>query len=151
MAGKNQRHSQIFPDCLFNGVTQENNAISTGFGTSHEGTKCGQSEEDTHPSFGKAWKKIVSLHALGAQTLIQHDNGPQHTSKATAVFLRKNRVKVILLASISADFNPMGTCGQFWKDRLSIIIHPTSRFCKSSFSKNGERCGVTSSTCSFHI
>ncbi len=39
--------------------------------------------------------------------LFQHDNDPKHTSKATVVFLKKNRVKVIQWPSMSPDLNPI--------------------------------------------
>ncbi|KAG2457390.1 TCB1 transposase, partial [Polypterus senegalus] len=47
-------------------------------------------------------KMLPSLRAL-----FQHDNDPKHTSKATAAFLKKNRVKVIEWPSMSPDLNPI--------------------------------------------
>ncbi len=44
--------------------------------------------------------------ALGRRALVQHDNDPKHTSKATVGFL-KNRVKVIQWPSMSPDLNPI--------------------------------------------
>ncbi len=49
----------------------------------------------------------TSLRALGRRALFQHDNDPKHTSKATVVFLKKNRVKVIQWPSMSPDLNPI--------------------------------------------
>ncbi len=50
-------------------------------------------------------KMLPSLRALGRCALFQHD--PRHTSKATVVFLKKNRVKVIQWPSMSPDLNPI--------------------------------------------
>ncbi len=52
-------------------------------------------------------KMLPSLRALGRRALFQHDNDPKHTSKATAGFLKKNRVKVIQWPSMSPDLNPI--------------------------------------------
>ncbi len=52
-------------------------------------------------------KMLPSLRALGRRALFQHDNDPKHTSKATVVFLKKNRVKVIQWPSMSPDLNPI--------------------------------------------
>ncbi len=52
-------------------------------------------------------KMPPSLRALGRRALFQHDNDPKHTSKATVVFLKKNRVKVIQWPSMSPDLNPI--------------------------------------------
>ncbi len=52
-------------------------------------------------------KMLPSLRALGRRALFQHDNDPKHTSKATGVFLKKNRVKVIQWPSMSPDLNPI--------------------------------------------
>ncbi len=52
-------------------------------------------------------KMLPSLRALGLRALFQHDNDPKHTSKATVVFLKKNRVKVIQWPSMSPDLNPI--------------------------------------------
>ncbi len=51
-------------------------------------------------------KMLPSLRALGRHALLQHDNDPKHTSKATVGFLKKNRVKVIQWPSMSPDLNP---------------------------------------------
>ncbi len=52
-------------------------------------------------------KMLPSLRALGRRALFQHDNDPEHTSKATVGFLKKNRVKVIQWLSMSPDLNPI--------------------------------------------
>ncbi len=52
-------------------------------------------------------KMLPSLRALGHRALFQHDNDPKYTSKATVVFLKKNRVKVIQWPSMSPDLNPI--------------------------------------------
>ncbi len=44
---------------------------------------------------------------LVRHALLQHDNDPKHTSKATVGFLKKNRVKVIQWPSMSPDLNPI--------------------------------------------
>ncbi len=49
------------------------------------------------------WKRRCYHHSA----LFQHDNDPKHTSKATVVFLKKNRVKVIQWPSMSPDLNPI--------------------------------------------
>ncbi len=52
-------------------------------------------------------KMLPSLRALGRCALFQHDNDPKHTSKATVVFLKKTRVKVIQWSSMSPDLKPI--------------------------------------------
>jgi len=52
-------------------------------------------------------KMLPSFHAIGCHALFQHDNDPKHTSKATAAFLKMNRVKVIEWPSMSPDLNPI--------------------------------------------
>ncbi len=52
-------------------------------------------------------KMLPSLRAFGRRALLQHDNDPKHTSKATVGFLKKNGVKVIQWPSMSPDLNPI--------------------------------------------
>ena len=50
---------------------------------------------------------LPSLRALGHHALFQHDNYPKCTSKATAAFLKTNKVKVTEWPSMSPDLNPI--------------------------------------------
>ncbi len=52
-------------------------------------------------------KYRVSVPIPSRHALFPHDNDPKHTSKATAGFLKKNRVKVIQWSSMSPDLNPI--------------------------------------------
>lgn len=52
-------------------------------------------------------KMLPSLRAVGRRAIFQHDNDPKHTSKATADFLKRNRVRVIPWPSMSPDLNPI--------------------------------------------
>lgn len=49
-------------------------------------------------------KMLLSLHTLSGQALFHH-NDPKHSSKATAAFLRKNKVKVLQWQSMSPNLN----------------------------------------------
>ncbi len=71
-------------------------------------------------------KMLPSLRALGRRALFQHDNDPKHTSKATAGFLKKNRVKVIQSQVCLLIWTQSNTFGEFWRDKLSITLHPAS-------------------------
>ncbi len=46
---------------------------------------------------------LPSLRSLARRALLQLDNDPKHTSKATVGFLKKNRVKVIQWPSMSPE------------------------------------------------
>ncbi len=59
------------------------------------------------------------------RALFQHDNDPKHTSKATVGFLKKNRVKVIQWPCLLI-WTQSNTYGEFWRDKLSITLHPAS-------------------------
>ncbi len=71
-------------------------------------------------------KMLPSLRALGRRALFQHDNDPKHTSKATVGFLKKNRVKVIQCQVCLLIWTQSNTYGEFWRDKLSITLHPAS-------------------------
>uniref|UniRef100_A0A8C6NSU5 Tc1-like transposase DDE domain-containing protein n=1 Tax=Nothobranchius furzeri TaxID=105023 RepID=A0A8C6NSU5_NOTFU len=52
-------------------------------------------------------RMLPSLRAHGRRALLQHDNDPEHTSKAAAAFLHKNRVKVMEWPSLPPDLKPV--------------------------------------------
>lgn len=52
-------------------------------------------------------KMLPSLRKLGRKAVFQHDNDPKHTSKQTAAFLKKQKVKVMEWPSMSPDLNPI--------------------------------------------
>ena len=50
-------------------------------------------------------KMLQSLLSVGRRAIFQQDNDPKHISKATADFLKRNRVRVIPWPSMSPDLN----------------------------------------------
>ncbi|KAI4886538.1 hypothetical protein NFI96_007042 [Prochilodus magdalenae] len=50
---------------------------------------------------------IPSLQKLARRAIFQHDNDPKHTSKMTTALLKKPRVKVLDLPSMSPDLKPI--------------------------------------------
>ncbi len=72
-------------------------------------------------------KMLPSLRALGRRALFQHDNDPKHTSKATAWISEEEQGwkwfsgQVCLLIWTQSN-----TFGEFWRDKLSITLHPAS-------------------------
>ncbi len=50
---------------------------------------------------------IPSLQWLGRRAVLQHDNDPKLTSKTTSALLKKLRLKVMDLPSMSPDLNPI--------------------------------------------
>ncbi len=97
-------------------------------------------------------KMLPSLCALGRRALLQHDNDPKHTSKATVGFLKKNRVKVIQWPVCLLIWTQSNTYGEFWRDKVEHHSPSSIQSLKEVILEEMEkdRSGKMSPTCTFH-
>ncbi len=71
-------------------------------------------------------KMLPSLRVLGRRALFQHDNDPKHTSKALLDFWRRTGWKWFSGQLCLLIWTQPNTYGEFWRDKLSITLHPAS-------------------------